>query len=187
MGSSGICAELALCSPDSRASSSLTFFPSEAPNFWFLFVWFCSVDSDRFSLLLGGRIQLSATIKYSLEFSFSEHLRRTCCIYLTKKVTFRSSVYKIQSINSETSTGSISRSNTSLFINKCYNNKSHQQCYIVHFVFVALYFLNCAIVGFILVWGIWIPRPSQKTNGALRIDRLTDIFDCMQKVSSTTL
>lgn len=146
MGYSGICAELALCSPDSRASSSLTFFPSEAPNFWFLFVWFCSVDSDRFSLLLGGRIQLSATIKYSLESFFFQNISEGHATFIWQRrlllgqVSTKYSPLIVKLLHKVHQLAAFQEVTLACSLINVTIIKSHQQCYIVHFVVVALYF-----------------------------------------------
>lgn len=121
-------------------------FPSEAPNFWFLFVWFCSVDSDRFSLLLGGRIQLSATIKYSLESFFFQNISEGHATFIWQRrlllgqVSTKYSPLIVKLLHKVHQLAAFQEVTLACSLINVTIIKSHQQCYIVHFVVVALDF-----------------------------------------------
>lgn len=120
---------------------SLTFFPLRSSKF---LISFCMIlqrwQWQIFIIIRWQNTTMCNNQVQSGEFLFSEHLWRTCYIYLTKKITFRSSVYKIQSIHKVHQLAAFQEVTLACSLINVTIIKSHQQCYIVHFVVVALDF-----------------------------------------------
>lgn len=168
-------------------------FPSEAPNFWFLFVWFCSVDSDRFSLLLGGRIQLSATIKYSLFFFQNISEGHATFIWqrrlLLGQVSTKYSPLIVKLLHKVHQLAVFQEVTLACSLINVTIIKSHQQCYCWCGI---LYILLLLLWTFLFTFkscsrSFYTSLRDLNTSSVTKNEWCSSYFDCVQKVSCTNL
>lgn len=193
MGYSGICAELALCSPDSQASSSLTFFPLRSSKF---LISFCMIlQRWQWQIFIIIRWQNTTKCYNQVQSFFFQNISEGHATFIWQRrlllgqVSTKYSPLIVKLLHKVHQLAVFQEVTLACSLINVTIIKSHQQCYCWCGI---LYILLLLLWTFLFTFkscsrSFYTSLRDLNTSSVTKNEWCSSYFDCVQKVSCTNL